>query len=118
MDWPTIRHYLHYVISLYIVFGGVVAKYVFGSDKFVYIHIYVLAGILLHWLTNNGKCFLSQYDYSDNDKECKDCKDTSYTRHLMESVGLGGLNISGKLMSRLATMIPMLYSIYMVIKKK
>lgn len=113
MVWSKIRHYLHYVISLYIVFGGVAAKYVFGSDKFVYNHVYVLTGILLHWLTNNGKCFLSQYDYSE-----KGPNGTSYTRHLMEMVGLGGLNISGRLMTRLVTMTSMLYSVYLLARIK
>lgn len=108
MSWITFRHYLHYIISAYIVFGGVT----FNKNKnLLKLHIIILIGVLMHWYTNNGKCFLSEYDYNEEngDKE-------KYTKHLMDSIGISGIDPS--IVSSLSVILPLGISVYFLQKLK
>lgn len=103
MEGSVFRHYLHYLISLYLVFGGV-----FTSDLyFVKIHFYVTFLTLIHWLTNNGQCFLSQMDYNENEEP------NGYTVHMLNKIGITNPSKTVKQMCGYGSvLIPCLYSLY------
>ena len=56
------RNYLHMFITFYIAFGGILSN----SFLITKIHFYILCLIMIHWLLNNNRCFLSDIDYSEN----------------------------------------------------
>ena len=50
---------IHYIIMLYILFGGIGA--IINKKKdFLYYHAIFVLIILLHWNNNNNQCILSQ----------------------------------------------------------
>ena len=55
----SIRDSLHYLITAYIILGWLVPEQQM-------LHAVFCALVLLHWRTNNNRCFLSEYDYSGN----------------------------------------------------
>jgi hypothetical protein len=67
------RENLHYMITLFILFGGI-----FNNCNILFIHYYFCIITVIHWLTNNNKCFLSEYDYKENN---------GYTLHLLQFLG-------------------------------
>jgi hypothetical protein len=58
-----IRNTLHYSITLFVLFGNLM----YHNCSYLQFHFYFCALIILHWLTNNNQCFLSQYDYKTNE---------------------------------------------------
>lgn len=77
--WSDIRHYLHHVISIYVILGGLITYFYFKNCKYIVYHMYFCGFIILHWITNNNKCCLSEYDYNDDD---------AYTFHVLEKFGI------------------------------
>lgn len=57
------RNIIHYIITIYILIGGLISNNCIS----LYIHFCFCILVILHWLTNNNKCFLSEYDYDDSD---------------------------------------------------
>lgn len=100
------RTFLHYIISIYIVFGGII----FNHCQGIYYHILFNSIVILHWLTNNNKCFLTEYDY-ENGK--------GYTISILNKFGF---NLDPKntklsnIISYMTTLIPLYYS-YTLYKK-
>jgi hypothetical protein len=70
----NIRNFLHYFITFYSLFGGLITS----NCKWLQIHFIFNTLILLHWLTNNNRCFLSEYDYKEN----------AYTAQLLNKLGI------------------------------
>lgn len=97
----NLRHYIHYIISIYLVFGGL-------SNNLFYtkMHFYVTLFVILHWITNKGQCFLAEQDYDTQDSP------NGYTEHILSflniSVNKGNLMIIGWM----SVIIPCFYSLY------
>lgn len=101
-DNSTFRHYIHYIISIYLVFGGVLT-----NDKtLLYIHFYVTFLTVIHWFTNNGQCFLSEMDYDVKEEP------NGYTKHLLEKMGIPYTKGFLIFMGYASVLVPCLYSLY------
>ena len=68
-----IIHVIHYMISFFILFGSFSNNY-----SILKTHLYFNIIVILHWLTNNNKCFISEYHYKDNN--------TGYMQHLISKI--------------------------------
>lgn len=95
-SWKT---YLHYLISAYILFGGA-----FSSNcTYLKWHVAFNGFVIVHWLTNNNRCVLS-----DGYEE-----DTGYTRHVLNTLGFP-INKDDKatmmVIAYAAVVVPMLWS--------
>jgi hypothetical protein len=99
MDSGT-RHSIHYIITLFVIFGGV-TSYTFITKM----HVFIIILILLHWLTNNGKCALSEVDYADDE--------TGYTSHILKIFGINNTNVyMDRFISYAFIITPLIISIY------
>lgn len=76
MNARDARHALHYLISAYLVLGWIP-----GNCTWLRIHFWVCVGTILHWLTNNNRCFLAEYDYDGG-------HGAEYTQHMLRAVGI------------------------------
>ena len=66
------RYYLHTFITFYILFGSILSN----ESFFIKLHMFILCLIMIHWLLNNNRCYLSDMDNSDNsDMENNDNSD-------------------------------------------
>lgn len=94
------RTYLHYIISIYIVFGG----FIFNDCYQLKLHILFNCIVILHWLTNNNKCFLTEYDYEGGD---------GYTISILNKLGFDfdpkDTRLSN-IISYITTLIPLYFS--------
>lgn len=63
-------------------------------------------GVIIHWLTNDGQCFLSEMDYDKNEEP------NGYTKHMLEKIGITMDAQSMTIVSHLIVLIPCLYSLY------
>lgn len=68
----NVSHLLHYLITFFIIFGCMSNDY-----SVLTVHFYFNIIVILHWLTNNNKCFLSDYDNQG---------ENGYTQELLEKV--------------------------------
>jgi hypothetical protein len=95
-----LRKLLHYILTAYIFFGWASPSY-----NGILIHMAVCIGILIHWYFNNGKCFLSEYDYSGENE---------YTIEVARQMGIPlqnyGTNVT-TLVSYAFIVVPMLMGI-------
>lgn len=57
----TLRTVIHNIVTVYILFGGLLAR---KSCRYLWFHVIFCLLVLLHWATNDNKCFLSEYDHS------------------------------------------------------
>lgn len=74
MDWKLFRETLHYAIT-----ATTLAIPIFARNCFLLLGNAILCLlVLIHWLTNNGKCALSEYDHTGN----------SYTIGLLRLIGI------------------------------
>ena len=71
----TVRHWLHYVITGIIMLGGILTT----NSLLLKIHIFICGNVILHWLTNNNRCIISEADYNNNN---------GYTIHLLQKMGI------------------------------
>lgn len=96
------RDNLHYLITLFILFGWIPS-----NCTTLFIHYYFCIITLLHWMTNDNKCFLSEYDYDD---------DTGYSAHLLQLLGFNVDPIKDEillnLISYLCVLIPATITLY------
>lgn len=100
------RTFIHYIISIFIVFGGLIFNHCNGLK----IHMIFNIIVILHWITNNNKCFLTEYDYENGD---------GYTIGILNKFGFGldEKNIVlSNVISYLTTIIPLYYSYKAYIK--
>lgn len=102
MNVKDIRHYLHYLITVYLLFGGIVTNNLY----YVKIHFYVTFFTLVHWLTNNGQCFISQMDYDDKKEP------NGYTKHILDNLSIKTTPTMLRIISYLSILIPCFYSLY------
>lgn len=99
MNVSDLRHRFHYLVSAYILLGGVVTS----DCRFLKWHAYFNCLVILHWMTNNNKCFLSEHDFEE---------DAGYTTHLLKKMGLdvGDNPTLATLISYAVVIGPMLWS--------
>lgn len=71
----NLRKIIHYLITLYIIIGWTP-----DNKKMLIIHIIFICGVLIHWITNNNRCFLSEYEYGDDPQ--------AYTKNLLNKFGI------------------------------
>lgn len=102
MNGKDIRHYIHYIITIYLLFGGMLTNNLY----YVQIHFYVTFLTVLHWLTNNGQCFISQMDYDETQEP------NGYTKHILEKLGLKTDKQTVKIIAYGSILIPCFYSLY------
>lgn len=69
-----IRDAFHYIITIFLIFGSMT-----DNCNILSIHSYLCIFTVLHWLTNNNKCFLSEYDYDNNN---------GYTHQILQYFGI------------------------------
>jgi hypothetical protein len=101
MNGKDIRHYLHYIITIYLLFGGILTNNLY----YINIHFYVTFFTVIHWLTNNGQCFISEMDYDKTEPN-------GYTKHLLEKLGLASNQKTVQLIAYGSVLIPCFYSLY------
>lgn len=68
-----LRDNLHYIITIFILFGSIS-----NNCNILYFHLFFCISTILHWATNNNKCFLSEYDYNE---------DTGYSMRILNYFG-------------------------------
>ena len=76
--YKVLRTYLHYLITFFILFGGLVGIYT-KNYNITKVHIIFNLIVIIHWLTNDNKCFLSECDNHD---------DNEYSLSLFEKIGI------------------------------
>lgn len=74
--FKNLRKIIHYLITIFILFG-----WAHHNKKLLLIHMIFICGVLIHWITNNNRCFLSEYDYEDDDPN-------AYTKDLLNKFGI------------------------------
>lgn len=75
MILKKIRDSFHYIITLFLFFGGIWHN----NCNVLKIHAFVCSMTILHWITNDNKCFLSEYDYNE---------ENGYSIHLLKYLGI------------------------------
>jgi hypothetical protein len=107
IDSKPFRIFMHYVICFFILFGGIISN----DYNIIKIHVVFNIFVILHWLTNNNKCFLSEYDH----------KGSSFIILSLDKIGI---NIDENnttlvnIMTYSTVIIPLLYSVYRLNKMK
>ena len=105
ITYKDLREYIHYFISFFIVFGGFIGL-LFNNMNIVKFHFIFNIFVIIHWLTNNNKCYLSEIDNPNQN-------DAKYTKDLLENVC--GLNINNILLlniiSYLVVILPLILSL-------
>jgi hypothetical protein len=98
----SIRNFFHYIITGYIIFGNL-----FTNDcTLLQVHFYFCALVILHWFTNNNKCFLAEYDYENKN---------GYTLELLQSLNINIPDddiVISTTIAYLCIIIPMLISYF------
>lgn len=64
MKAEDVRRWVHYVITFFILFGGLLTD----DRKLLQAHLLLCGIVLVHWLTNEGMCILSEMDHGPDDK--------------------------------------------------
>jgi hypothetical protein len=94
---------IHYLITFFIIFGGSISD----NCNLLFVHYYFCIITILHWLTNNNKCFLSEYDYNH---------DTGYSAHLLQRLGFNFDPVKDQillnLISYMCVLIPATITLY------
>lgn len=106
-----IRHYVHYVISFYILFGGLLFSGILTKGmnlNMVRMHFLITLLVIIHWLTNNGNCVLSEMDYDTDDDA------NGYIAHILSVFGINGTKEQLKIAGWLGGIIPCLISLYII----
>lgn len=102
MNDKDIRHYIHYIITVYLLFGGILTDNLY----YIQIHFYVTLFTVIHWLTNNGQCFISEMDYDTKEEP------NGYTKHILEKLGINTDKQTIQIIAYGSILIPCLYSLY------
>lgn len=97
-----LRHYIHYIISIYLVFGGLFTNNVI----YLKIHFYVTLLTIIHWITNKGQCFLTETDYDSNDEP------NGYTKHLLSLMNISPSSTNLMIIGWLSVILPCIYTLY------
>jgi hypothetical protein len=74
-NYKLARTYLHYIVTFFILFGGIITN----NYNIIKFHIIFNTFIIIHWLTNNNKCFLSEYDHDGSNE---------YSSGLLKKIGI------------------------------
>ena len=94
----NLRKIIHYLITIFILFG-----WAHDNKKLLLIHMIFICGVLIHWITNNNRCFLSEYDYGDDPN--------AYTKNLLNKVGIKLNNKIIQFIPYLSLFIPFIISV-------
>ena len=87
---------IHYIISLFIVFG-----FLFNNINMLKIHLIFNIIVILHWLTNNNKCFLSELEYNEENQ------DNGYIIDIVYNIfGIRINKSTGEILAYLSVIIP------------
>ena len=88
---------LHQLITAYIVFGGLFTS----NPALLRLHIAFNVIVILHWLTNNNRCFLSG-EHDDN---------AGYSRSLvLKLTGVTVSNAAANAVSYASVILPAIFS--------
>lgn len=68
-----LRDIIHYIITIFLLFGSIS-----NNRNLLYFHLFFCILTITHWMTNNNKCFLSEYDYDEN---------AGYTKQILHFFG-------------------------------
>lgn len=99
------RHNIHYIISIYLVFGGIITNNII----LLYIHFLITLFTILHWFLNNGKCFLTEMDYNTDEEP------NAYTKHVLDIFKIPYNDLILDIMGYASVVVPCLYSLYKII---
>jgi hypothetical protein len=103
----NIRDNIHYLITLFLFFGGIISN----NCKMLQIHAIFCILVIFHWITNNNKCFLSEYDYKDGN---------GYTMHILNYLGINIKQENNELLLNIiaysSVLIPLLFSYNKILK--
>jgi hypothetical protein len=88
------------MFSIYVLFGWLT------PPKGNLVHIGICLGVLVHWRLNNGRCFLSEYDYPGENEYTIEIVNVATGIHL-EKYSPDAIEI----VSHLLIVVPMLMSI-------
>ena len=103
----SLRIFIHYIIFFFILFGGIISN----NYNIIKFHIIFNIIVILHWLTNNNKCFLSEYDHKGGSFVIIVFKKFGiYINENNETV-INAITYSG-------VILPLLYSLYKLNKMK
>ncbi len=75
----VIRHYIHTFLTAVIVLGGIISGFIFKNVFLLKAHVILCGNIILHWLTNNNRCIISEQDYEHKNE---------YTLGLLKNIGI------------------------------
>lgn len=99
-NYKIARTYLHYIVTFFILFGGIITN----NYNIIKFHIIFNTFIIIHWLTNDNKCFLSEYDNLES---------TEYTSGILKKLGINidGNEILINFIAYLTVIIPLFLSL-------
>jgi hypothetical protein len=102
---------LHYCITFFVIFGGLIGI-IFNNLDIIKFHILFNILVIVHWLTNNNKCVLSEISYENNEKNNK------YTDDIISNIFQTKLNdFQLLIISYLVIIIPMIISVIILFCK-
>jgi hypothetical protein len=108
ISYKEVYNTVHYFITFLIIFGGLIGL-LFNNLNIVKIHILFNIIILVHWLTNNNRCFISDLTYGDNESN------TKYSEELFTSLFNYKLNdVQQNIVAYLTIIIPTIISMIIV----
>jgi len=111
-SYSELNNILHYFITFLIVFGGLIGI-IFNNLNIVKLHIIFNIIVILHWLTYNNRCIISDLTYGDDESN------TKYSEELFSSLFNYKLNdIQSNIIAYLTIIIPTIISIVIVNKSK
>lgn len=102
MSAHDLRHYIHYIISVYLVFGGLFTSNVL----YLKIHFYVTFFVIIHWITNKGMCFLAKDDYDSKSNP------NGYTKHILSFLNISPSQNNLMVIGWLSVILPCCYTLY------
>ena len=76
MDSRKVREHTHYVITIFILTGG----FLISSCPLLRAYLLFLVILVLHWVTNDNQCFISEFDYKK--------EDIGYTQGILKKAGI------------------------------
>jgi hypothetical protein len=99
-----VRTYVHYAITAVVLTG----VFWISNCSLLKAYMLMLVVILLHWLTNDDKCCISQIDYKHDDK--------GYSKSLFSKIGITLTDTQTSYVTKLL-MLSLIVATYFKLKK-
>jgi hypothetical protein len=93
---------IHYIITIFLIFGSFFSK----NKIYLKTHFFINMMVILHWFTNNNKCFLSEQTYGEEDPQ-------GYTKHLLSYINIEANDYNANILAYSSVILPSLYSLYL-----